>query len=60
MNNRRRNFRSRPSKNNFRRRNGVSNSNSPSNYNNGNKKQESYWKKVNEKLLSESLSIIVK
>ena len=37
MNNRRRNFRSRPSKNNFRRRNGVSNSNSPSNYNNGNK-----------------------
>ena len=37
MNNRRRNFRSRPSKNNFRRRNSISSSNSPNNYNNGNK-----------------------
>tara|TARA_B100001173_G_scaffold303694_1_gene306769 strand:+ start:124 stop:477 length:354 start_codon:yes stop_codon:yes gene_type:complete len=35
-NNRRRNFRSRPQKNNFRRRNGSLNSNSGSNYNNGN------------------------
>ena len=37
MNNRRRNFRSRPSKNHFRRRNSVASSNSPNNYNNGNK-----------------------
>tara|TARA_X000001036_G_scaffold344586_1_gene324253 strand:- start:99 stop:464 length:366 start_codon:yes stop_codon:yes gene_type:complete len=35
-NNRRRNFRSRPQKNNFRRRNGSINSNSGSNFNNGN------------------------
>ena len=35
-NNRRRNFRSRPQKNNFRRRNGSMNSNSGSNFNNGN------------------------
>ena len=36
MNNRRRNFRSRPQKNNFRRRNGTINSNSSTGYNNGN------------------------
>tara|TARA_B100001121_G_C18582964_1_gene570661 strand:+ start:393 stop:725 length:333 start_codon:yes stop_codon:yes gene_type:complete len=36
MNNRRRNFRSRPQKNNFRRRNGVINSTNSSSYNNGN------------------------
>tara|TARA_Y100000994_G_scaffold193390_1_gene162691 strand:+ start:237 stop:584 length:348 start_codon:yes stop_codon:yes gene_type:complete len=36
MNNRRRNYRSRPSKNNFRRRNGSVNSNTPNNFNNGN------------------------
>ncbi len=36
MNNRRRNFRSRPSKNNYRRRNGSINTNSVSNFNNGN------------------------
>ena len=36
-NNRRRNFRSRPSKNNFRRRNSVSNSSVINNFNNGNK-----------------------
>ena len=35
-NNRRRNFRSRPQKNNFRRRNGPLNSNSGSNFNSGN------------------------
>ena len=35
-NNRRRNFRSRPQKNNFRRRNGSINSNRGSNFNNGN------------------------
>ena len=35
-NNRRRNFRSRPQKNNFRRRNGSLNSNSGNNFNNGN------------------------
>ncbi len=34
MNNRRRNFRSRPQKNNFRRRNGVINSNNVSSFNN--------------------------
>ena len=36
MNNRRRNFRSRPQKNNFRRRNGALNSTNSSSYNNGN------------------------
>ena len=36
MNNRRRNFRPRASKNNFRRRNGSINSNSISSFNNGN------------------------
>ena len=36
MNNRRRNFRSRPQKNNFRRRNGALNSTNSSTYNNGN------------------------
>lgn len=36
MNNRRRNFRSRPQKNNFRRRNGAINSTNSSSYNNGN------------------------
>ncbi len=37
MNNRRRNFRPRPSKNNFRRRNGsVNSANNVSNFNNGN------------------------
>ena len=36
-NNRRRNFRSRPSKSNFRRRNSVSNSSVINNFNNGNK-----------------------
>ena len=36
MHNRRRNFRSRPQKNNFRRRNGVINSSHPNSYNNGN------------------------
>ena len=35
-NNRRRNFRSRPQKNNFRRRNGSMNSNGGNNFNNGN------------------------
>ena len=35
-NNRRRSFRTRPQKNNFRRRNGSMNSNSGSNFNNGN------------------------
>ena len=35
-NNRRRNFRSRPQKNNFRRRNGSLNSNGGNNFNNGN------------------------
>ena len=35
-NNRRRNFRPRPQKNNFRRRNGSSNSNNGSSFNNGN------------------------
>ena len=35
-NHRRRNYRSRPSKNNFRRRNGSVNSNMPSSFNNGN------------------------
>ena len=35
-NNRRRNFRSRPQKNNFRRRNGSMNSNGANNFNNGN------------------------
>ena len=35
-NNRRRNFRSRPQKNNFRRRNGPMNSNGGNNFNNGN------------------------
>ena len=35
-NNRRRNFRSRPQKNNFRRRNGVMNSSNGGNFNNGN------------------------
>tara|TARA_B100001248_G_C27378788_1_gene455803 strand:- start:1558 stop:1935 length:378 start_codon:yes stop_codon:yes gene_type:complete len=36
MNNRRRNFRSRPQKNNFRRRNGSLNNTNTNNYNNGN------------------------
>ena len=36
MNNRRRNFRTRPQKNNFRRRGGSLNSNNSSNLNNGN------------------------
>ena len=36
MINRRRNFRGRPQKNNFRRRNGSVNSNMPSSFNNGN------------------------
>ena len=36
INNRRRNFRSRPQKNNFRRRNGSINSNNGTNFNNGN------------------------
>ena len=36
MNNRRRNFRSRPQRNNFRRRNGSLNNTSTNNYNNGN------------------------
>ena len=36
MNNRRRNFRSRPQKNNYRRRNGAMNSTNSSSYNNGN------------------------
>ena len=36
INNRRRNFRPRPQKNNFRRRNGSSNSNNSGSFNNGN------------------------
>ena len=36
MNNRRRNFRSRPQKNNFRRRNGSLNNTNTNNFNNGN------------------------
>ena len=36
MNNRRRNFRSRPHKNNFRRRNGSLNNTNTNNFNNGN------------------------
>tara|TARA_X000001036_G_C19964369_1_gene515395 strand:+ start:96 stop:461 length:366 start_codon:yes stop_codon:yes gene_type:complete len=36
INNRRRNFRPRPQKNNFRRRNGSMNSNNTNNFNNGN------------------------
>jgi len=36
INNRRRNFRSRPQKNNFRRRNGSVSTNNGSNFNNGN------------------------
>mgnify|MGYP006107529037 CR=1 FL=1 len=36
INNRRRNFRPRPQKNNFRRRNGSSSTNNGSNFNNGN------------------------
>ncbi len=36
MNNRRRNFRSRPQKNNFRRRNGCLNNTNTNNFNNGN------------------------
>ena len=37
MNNRRRNFRQRPQKNNFRRRNGSINTNNVSTFNNGNR-----------------------